>query len=188
MALGAGILAIGIIIGQVVTPNIEAQSSGVFGEVVCTGLTVVNHAGEPMIELISAEDTNMIRLVDKAGTPGIGISVNDDGNSMMIMNKRNRGIGIWLVSEIEKDNQILLFEPDKESNNKQIALRSHDGHSLITLGRTGRADDTGITLFSSKKVMNTLKVHDAGVGAAIYIVNETGNIEWGGWSAPEQEE
>ena len=28
MALGAGILAIGIIIGQVVTPDIEAQSNG----------------------------------------------------------------------------------------------------------------------------------------------------------------
>ncbi len=33
MALGAGILALGIIIGQWGTPDIEAQSNGVFDEI-----------------------------------------------------------------------------------------------------------------------------------------------------------
>ena len=33
MALGAGILAIGIIIGQVITPDIEAQKNGVFDKI-----------------------------------------------------------------------------------------------------------------------------------------------------------
>ena len=46
MALGAGIMALGIIIGQVITPDIEAQSNGVFDEIVCNKLTVVNEAGE----------------------------------------------------------------------------------------------------------------------------------------------
>ena len=35
MALGAGILALGIIIGQWGTPDIEAQSNGVFDEITC---------------------------------------------------------------------------------------------------------------------------------------------------------
>ena len=50
MALGAGIMALGMIIGQWGTPDIEAQNNGVFDEIVCTGLTVVNHAGKRMIE------------------------------------------------------------------------------------------------------------------------------------------
>ena len=42
MALGAGILAVGIIIGQVVTPDIEAQSNGVFDKITCRGIGVID--------------------------------------------------------------------------------------------------------------------------------------------------
>ena len=38
MALGATILAVGITIGQFVTPNIEAQNNGVFDKIVCRDL------------------------------------------------------------------------------------------------------------------------------------------------------
>ena len=37
MALGVGLLAVGIIIGQWGTPDIEAQSNGVFDEITCRG-------------------------------------------------------------------------------------------------------------------------------------------------------
>ena len=182
MALGAGILALGIIIGQFVTPDIEAQNNGVFDEIICTKLTVVNDAGTHKIELISGQDQNMIRLTGRAGTPQIGISASDDDNSIMIVNKRNRGPGIWLLSSEEEDNQILLFEPDKKGNNQQIVLRCHDGHSLMTLGYTGSDYDRGITLFSSKEQANMLTISDDGRGGAILIRhNETGNIRW---SAP----
>ena len=185
MVLGAVILAVGIIIGQVIAPGIEAQSNGVFDEIICTKLTVVNDAGTHKIELISEQDQNILRLTDRAGTPQIGISVSDDGNSMMIMNRRNRGIGIWLLSEIEKDNQILLFEPDKEGNNQQIALRSHGGErSLITLGR-----DREISLMVSKKrnvISVNGKVGEESINLwafeeespSIFILDRTGELKW----------
>ena len=185
MALGAGIMALGIIIGKVIAPGIEAQSNGVFDEIICTKLTVVNDAGTHKIELISEQDQNILRLTDRAGTPQIGISVSDDGNSMMIMNRRNRGIGIWLLSEIEKDNQILLFEPDKEGNNQQIALRSHGGErSLITLGR-----DREISLMVSKKrnvISVNGKVGEESINLwafeeespSIFILDRTGELKW----------
>ena len=175
--LGAGIMAIGIIIGQWGTPDIEAQSNGVFDEVVCTGLTVVNHAGKRMIELISAEDTNMIRLLDKAGTPQMALSISGQANSIMISNKKNRGIGIWLISEDDKDNQVLLYDPEDNSNHQHIALRSHDGHSLVVLGHRGK----GITLYNSEKLGNLLEINNEGRDAAIVIPDEMGNITW---SAP----
>lgn len=39
---GAGIMAVGITIGQFITPNIEAQSNGVFDKIVCNELFVKN--------------------------------------------------------------------------------------------------------------------------------------------------
>ena len=44
--LGAWIMAVGIIIGQVITPNIEAQSNGVFDEITCRGIKVVDENGK----------------------------------------------------------------------------------------------------------------------------------------------
>ena len=87
MALGVGILAIGIIIGQVVTPNIEAQSSGVFGEVVCTGLTVVNHAGEPMIGADGVHlnrRNNYERTSHTATGTGTGYQHRDEGTDTVL--------------------------------------------------------------------------------------------------------
>ena len=49
--LGAGIMAVGTIIGQVITPNIEAQNNGMFGEIQCTGLSVVDENGKMVIGL-----------------------------------------------------------------------------------------------------------------------------------------
>ena len=45
MALGAVILAVGITIGQFVTPNIEAQSNGVFDTITCRELRFVGENG-----------------------------------------------------------------------------------------------------------------------------------------------
>ena len=48
---GAGIMALGIIIGQVITPDIEAQSNVVFDEITCRSLKVVDENGKTAIEL-----------------------------------------------------------------------------------------------------------------------------------------
>ena len=58
MALGAGILAVGIMIGQFVTPDIEAQSNGVFDEITCRKLTVIDKVGKDGI------------VLDTSGRPG----------------------------------------------------------------------------------------------------------------------
>ena len=51
MALGALILALGITIGQVITPTIEAQNNGVFDDITCRSLRVVDEKGEATIYL-----------------------------------------------------------------------------------------------------------------------------------------
>ena len=49
--LGAGIMAVGITIGQFVIPNIEAQSNGVFDKITCREIEVVDKDGDKAIGL-----------------------------------------------------------------------------------------------------------------------------------------
>ena len=53
--LGAGILAVGIIIGQVITPDIEAQSNGVFDKITCRELEVMDKDGNRGIFLAASQ-------------------------------------------------------------------------------------------------------------------------------------
>ena len=55
MALGAGLLALGIIIGQVITPDIEEQNNVVFDKITCREIEVVDSLGEISILLGSGE-------------------------------------------------------------------------------------------------------------------------------------
>ena len=81
MALGAGIMAIGIIIGQVITPNIEAQSNGVFDKITCRELEVVDQDGTPAIVLESKDYTKRLTFfdekLDQDGTPAIVLESKD---------------------------------------------------------------------------------------------------------------
>ena len=60
IALGAGILALGITIGQIITPDIEAQSNGVFDKITCRELHVVNKHGKLAIELVAGAKPNAV--------------------------------------------------------------------------------------------------------------------------------
>ena len=69
--LGAGIMALGIIIGQWGTPDIEAQSNGVFDEIVCKGLRVIDEEGNKAIDLSTDSEGCSIVVYDKEGRRGI---------------------------------------------------------------------------------------------------------------------
>ena len=93
--LGAGIMAVGITIGQFVTPRIEAQSNGVFDKVVCRQITVVDSAGKLAITLDSWDTgqniTNTVRvyqsdslsvaLVLESTNRANSVYINDKGGS-----------------------------------------------------------------------------------------------------------
>ena len=66
--LGAAVMAIGIIIGQLSTLNIEAQGNNVFDEIVCKKITVVDSYGKTGIVLESiTERGNMIIINHRSG-------------------------------------------------------------------------------------------------------------------------
>ena len=114
MALGAGILAVGITIGQFVTSDIGAQHNGVFDKLVCRELEVVDkdgksaivlggndiansvvvynpHLDRPGIQLFSSKVINSIDVFDQSGVPGMAVSLESmDGavNSVSVNNQR----------------------------------------------------------------------------------------------------
>ena len=117
MALGAGILAIGIIIGQFVTPDIEAQSNGVFDEITCRTLKVVDKNGKRRAFLgrvVTGHELvgNVFQLFDKDGKKVIELSTDD------------------LL------NEIVLY--DKKGNQAVRLVESTGGFTAIQVGQSGK--------------------------------------------------
>lgn len=65
---------VGIIIGQFVTPDIKAQNNGVFDEITCRQLKVVDCAGRDAIGLVGIGPANGIYILDKSGNTAIRLA------------------------------------------------------------------------------------------------------------------
>ena len=93
MALGAGILAIGIIIGQFVTPDIEAQSNSVFDKITCREIEVIDKNGEPTIIM----QDGAINVYGKDG--GIAQMSTDEHGGVVLAHGKNGGIASMYTTE-----------------------------------------------------------------------------------------
>ena len=82
MALGALILAMGITIGQLVSPPTEAQNNGVFDEITCRSLRVVDKDGEPAISLEANEIGNAVSVYDPAEKRAVWLVASQDHNAV----------------------------------------------------------------------------------------------------------
>ena len=90
MVLGAGILALGIIIGKFVTPNIEAQANGMFDKIQCRELLVVDKHGKNAITLNSDDGVNGVVIYNKAREPGFVLSASEAGNGVDVFDTAGR--------------------------------------------------------------------------------------------------
>ena len=139
MALGASIMALGIIIGQIITPDIEAQSNGVFDEITCRTLKVVDKNGKrraflgrgvtpltPGHELVG----NVFQLFDKEGKKAIELSTDD------------------LL------NEIVLY--DKKGNQAVRLVEVRGSYTAIQVGQSGK-QGFSVDLFDGR---HSIKVYD----------------------------
>ena len=167
MVLGAWIMAVGITIGQFITPNIEAQSNGVFNEITCRRLKVVDELGKDAILLDSNENVNRIIVFNKAGEASIAIRAFENGNSLLV--KRNGGASA--VTLMGAKDTLGVFITD-DSITPQIQMKVTEDANMILVG--GKAGEEGIGLLSDEKL-----------GSSIMITDRVGNTVW---ASPEQEE
>lgn len=70
MVVGAGIMLIGLVVGAIVSPPLIAQHNGVFDEIICQNLRVVDDNGNTGIHLVATEDLN--RLIVGGNSPNGG--------------------------------------------------------------------------------------------------------------------
>ena len=87
MALGALILAVGITIGQFVTPNIEAQNNGVFDKITCREIEVIDKDGNEAIRLYTTKHGGDIRMESKDGRIATMGIVDESGGSIFLSGK-----------------------------------------------------------------------------------------------------
>ena len=128
--LGAGIMALGIIVGEFVTPNIEAQSNGVFEKITCRELYVVDAKGETEIGL----GGNSVVIHDKQGRLAVVLSSMEVGNGITVFDNQGKIAGS-LVSSKEEN---FVSVSDKQGQ-KAVGLSSRkEFNAVIVSDNQGR--------------------------------------------------
>ena len=156
IVLGAAIMAVGITIGQFVTSNIEAQLNGVFDEIQCSKLTVVDKAGRTGMYLIATEYGNGIMVYDTTEKIAIQLTASEDENDLTVYNKAEK-TGIRLTTS-KDDNGVTIANKVGE-----IAIQlaaSEDGNGVIMKNKEGKP---AVVLVSLDNLDNSVNIYD-GVG------------------------
>ena len=151
--LGAVIMLIGLGLGAIVSPPLIAQRNGVFDEIECSKLTVVDRSGERAIDLSTNLLGNTITVYDREGNQRVGLLVDDESSIVYLKNKLgNTGVGL----ASEEDNVITVY--DKLSK-PAVTLHSADimGNGMLI---TDKAGSTAIQLESGTTYGNSISVWD----------------------------
>ena len=160
MALGAAILAVGIVIGQVVTPGIKAQNNGVFDKIRCSSLAVVDEEGNVAVVLGSVEERRGIFVFDKTGNSAVQLGATEYGNGVFINDKT----GNSAVQLAVQENGNGVYINDKTGNIAVQLVAKEDDNSLFLKGKAGKES---IIMFTGEEHGNVIE-----------ILDRAGNVTW----------
>ncbi len=134
--LGAGIMAVGITIGQVITPDIDAQSNGMFGKVICREFEVVDKDGNKAVVLGSKVSDSPYRLPEKLFSNHIAIYNPLTGKDAVLLTSSSSSNNVWVRNhQRDKDapqSNGLQMISDNGGKNK-LVLTNRKGHTAIEL-------------------------------------------------------
>lgn len=127
MALGAGILALGITIGQFITPNIKAQNNGVFDKITCRKIEVVDESGKVMAGMGTNDNGGTVSVFGKDGKPRASIGTTKHGGNISVSGMDNKG-GI-LIYITEHGGHVNVF--DKDGGSARMTIDEHGGRVVV---------------------------------------------------------
>ena len=104
MLLGAGLLALGIIIGRLIEPSMEAESNGVFEKIICRELDLVDKDGNRMIGFRSNDESAGAIFYSREGKMVMFLGSVDELGSSLTMFDRFGRLMIGLSSSSSWDN------------------------------------------------------------------------------------
>ena len=145
MGLGAVIMLIGLAVGAIVSPPLIAHGGagviGVLGEIVCTGLTVIDKNGNKAIALKTESMGNLVTVYTQDGEAAIGLDSNYTGNFVRVFDPEEDKTAITLGSgqdtndvTIHSKKRIYNRLPDGivyEAGDRAINLIASEGKNRI---------------------------------------------------------
>ena len=126
MALGAGIMLIGLAVGVIGTTPLIAQREGVFGEIQCSRLVVVDETGKPAITLATdakesglPEKQNVMIVYNKSGEKAVVIGTHREHNGVDVHDKQGEPLAV--LSASRQGGMLRLLTMDSR-NSRQPAI------------------------------------------------------------------
>ena len=186
MALGAGILALGITIGQFITPSIEAQSNGVFDKITCKEIEVVDTTGR-RIAFLGREGKDLMGtrlkknafiIYDMDGEEAVVLSGGEEVNGLSIRTTEGKDAFNLLTDE---DTYLIVVHAVKNTN-FQHAVRwifTERSHNLTINDPTGKESFE----FNAFPHRNALIVRDKSSGEGIGFYSDANEAKQTRWSA-----
>ena len=144
MALGAAIMAIGIIIGQWGTPDIEAQNNGVFDKITCREIEVVDKDGETAIRLYTTKHGGNIRMDSKDGKRAI-MGIGESGGEFSLSGK-GKGADGGTVSMYTGEDYASLDVKDRILSDGGIRMYATAYSGSITVKGKGLLDGGAVSI------------------------------------------
>ena len=184
--LGAVIMLIGMSVNSILSPPLVAQRNGVFDEIECYGLTVMNRNGEPAVILGSgSEGENGIILYNETGTPAASLHSADGKTLLSIMNED--GKLALLLGRLEKRNDITLFNEKGElaitsvvadGLMRMISVYHESGKEAVSMSSLPALDHNSVAVYDRAGEQVIELGSTTGLGNRINIYDAAGDISW----------
>lgn len=167
--LGAGIMAVGITIGQFLTPQLEALSNGVFNKIVCREIEVLDEDGNKAIGLRSNDKATSVSIYDRRGNIAAVLGTEGDGTRLtfwdefgekaLVLESKGR-----VLPEVVRGLTVYQdFPPEKEA----IALKYTSVENSLLINHRSQ----GSTLIDGQSVKtHQLEVRDYNHYPVVHIV------------------
>ena len=196
MVLGAVILALGIIIGQWVTPDIKAQNNGVFDKITCREIEVIDKDGKVAIVLAAIVGRPVVALhID--GKPAVTLGANPFRNFVRVYGKNGKPAVVLATSE--NSNEVMGYGKDGKQavalvaseNSSGVTVFGKDGKRAVGLVADGEFANVVIIndpagkesfRFNAYSDRNELIVRDKSSGAGIGFYGDSNEVKQTKWN------